>query len=219
MNAPRTGSRAHRGSTAFSLIELLVVIAILGLLLGLAAPAISGMLRGSGVTSAGDMIVAALTRARQNAMSLNRTIEVRLIKYPDPSAPAEPPDGRYRAIQVFAIERTPSGVSTNLVGRKVTLPAAACVASQPTLSSILAPGMATTATGAALGQTVQPVGLAYTAAIFRFYPDGSTSLPPGQNAFLTVVPTLTPDTETAVPANFATIAIETATGKPRIHRP
>jgi uncharacterized protein (TIGR02596 family) len=165
------------------------------------------------------MIVAALARARQNAISLNRTVEVRLIKYSDPSAPGEPPEGRFRAVQICVVERTPTGTSTNLIGRKVTLPTAAVVASHPALSSILAPGMAATSTGVALGQPVQPVGLNYSAAVFRFYPDGSTSLPSGQNAFLTVVPALTPDTATAVPANFATIAIEAATGKPRIHRP
>ena len=215
-----TARRCHPPSKpAFSLIELLVVIAILGLVLVLTIPAVGGLLRGSGVTSAGDMVLAALSRARQSAISMNRTVELRLLKYTDPSAPAEPSGGRFRALQVFVIERTPEGVSTNQIGRKVTLPPTACLASSPALSSVLGPGMATTSTGSLLGQNVTPVGLNYSAAIIRFYPDGSTSLPSGTNAYLTVVPTITDDAVSEPPANYATIAVEPISGKSRLHRP
>lgn len=203
---------------AFSLIELLAVIAILGVLLALVVPAAGSLMRSSGMTNAGDQLLATLSQARQLAMARNRTVEVRLYKYSDPSLPSQPAGGQFRAIQLFLLETTPSGVTTNAAGRKVTVPAAAYIASHPSLSSLLAPTATSTVTGAALGQPVPPCGLDYTANTFRIYPDGSTSLPATAPLFLTIVPANAPDDAT-LPENYATIVLQPTTGKGQLYRP
>lgn len=201
---------------AFSLIELLSVIAILAITLVLTVPPATQILRASNIGNGGDQVVTALAQARQSAMARNRTVEVRFYKYAETGDPEE---GRFHGLQTFVVEPSAQGASTNALGRKVTLPPATYLSATPALSSLLDPVAAPVKTGAALNVSVPPCGLAYTAATFQFYPDGSTSLPAGTPLFLTLVPSDTPDTATTPPLNFATIVLQQASGKTQLHRP
>lgn len=208
--------RRSPSGRAFSLIELLTVIAILGLVLALAAPPVAQIMRASGLANAGDQVVSALSHARQMAISRNRVVEVRIYKYKDSS---DPGPGRYHALQLFLVEPTRTGSATNALGKKLALPSTTYLAESPSLSSLIAPDAAVHITGASANHAISPCGLDYTAATFRYFPDGSTSLRPGAPLFLTVVPANTPDDASVPPANYATVVLQPDSGKPRLHRP
>lgn len=202
--------------SGFSLIELLTVIAIIGIMLALVAPPAAQVMRASGMAIAGDQVLSALAQARQTAISQNRTVEVRFYKYTDAS---DPTGGRFHASQAFVLEPGAQGITTNPVGRKVTLPSTTYIAATPALSSLLDSTATLRKTGAVLGQSIPPCGLNYEAATFRIYPDGSTSITNSLPMFLTVVPANTPDDASTPPANYATIVIQPLSGKAQLHRP
>lgn len=177
------------------------------------------MMRASELGNAGDQVLTSLSQARQTAISRNRIVEVRLYKYSDPSKDQEPADGRFRSMQLFPIDPLgPSGTPAPL-GGMLHFAGSTYIASNAQLSSLVDPVARPTVTGAALGQPIPPYGLAYQAATFRFYPDGSTDLPIDRPWFLTLVPDITLDTITTPPENFVTIVIQPTTGKAKLHRP
>jgi uncharacterized protein (TIGR02596 family) len=206
----------HRQQGAFSLIELLTVIAILSILLALAIPPISQVMKSADLTNAGDQIVSTLSLARHTAISRNRAVEVRFYKYAET---ADPADGRFHAMQLFFLEPSSGGTTATSIGRKISFPSTVYISSTAILSSLMDPTVTTQASGASLNQSIPTQGKNYQAASFRFYPDGSTNLPSNRPLFLTVVPSNTEDTATSLPANYATIVIQKATGKAQIHRP
>ncbi len=71
----------------FSLVELLMVIAMLAILTALVMPAVSGISRGYGLTTAGHSVVNALVQARQAAMTRGYPVQVRIYKLPGYSQP------------------------------------------------------------------------------------------------------------------------------------
>lgn len=214
MTVPDASSR--RILRGFSLIELLVVIAILGIVLALGVPAAGQLMRASGMANAGDQILTALSLARQNAISRNRTVEVRFYKYIDA---ADPQGSRFHAVQSFVREPGTNGFTATPIGRKITLPSTTYISTTATLSSLLDPAAAPRSTGTALGQSISPCGLDYEAAIFRIYPDGSTSITNSLPVFVTVVPANIPDDTATPPPNYATVVLQPTTGKAQLHRP
>ena len=61
---------------AFTLLELLVVVAVIGLLAGITAPAIRGMVQGKTLASGHRQLTDDLNRARQEALRLRTTVYV-----------------------------------------------------------------------------------------------------------------------------------------------
>lgn len=216
---PLNDTRSHRRNRGISLIELLAVVAILGILLALAAPPFSALLRSSDVANAGDQLLSALSQARQTAVSRNRTVELRIYRYVDSSLPQEPPAGRFRSVQLFAVGRIPPENAPEPLGRVIKLPPSTSISESASLSSILDPASRPLASGASLGHPIAPCGLDYQAAVIRFFPDGSTDLPGASPVFLTVVPATAGENHSGPPENFATVVIQTGTGKARLHRP
>ncbi len=72
---------------AFTLVELLVVIAVIALIAGLAVPALEPMMKGSKLTTASDNVKFNLAAWRQQAIAENSPIEVRFLRYINPSNP------------------------------------------------------------------------------------------------------------------------------------
>jgi uncharacterized protein (TIGR02596 family) len=211
----RTAARkAHR--RGFSLIELLTVVVILLITLSLTVPAISDILKASSLTNAGEQVISTLNIARQTAIALNRTVEVRIYRY---ELPGETTPGRFRGIQAFVLEQSENGDSSIPIGRKAALPSRICITANPSLSSLLDPATTSQSTGNELSFPISPSGLDYEAAKFRFFPDGSTNLPNTHPHFLTLVHENTTDSISNPPENFATILIDRTTGKIQLHRP
>jgi prepilin-type N-terminal cleavage/methylation domain-containing protein len=68
--------RRRIAAPAFTLLELLVVVAVIGLLAGITAPAIRGMVQGKTLASGHRQLTDDLNRARQEALRLRTTVYV-----------------------------------------------------------------------------------------------------------------------------------------------
>lgn len=202
---------------AFSLIELLVTVAILSIMLALTVPPISQLMRSSGIATAGDQLLTTLSQARQIAASRNRTVEVRFYRYVESN---DPPQGRFRAVQLFLIEPSAQGSTTQTASRKLTLPSNTYLSPTAALSSLIQPTPRNPRrTGSQLALPISPSGLNYDAASFQIFPDGTTNLPLDQISFVTIISTHTPDDQVTAPENFATIIIQPTSGKAQLRRP
>lgn len=216
----RLSSHVPGPGAAFTLIELLFVCVVLGILLGLAAPAVGSLLRSSRLNHAAALLVDECNLARQMAMTKNRNVEVRFYKLPDDDSTQ---NLQHRAVRLHLwssdvpddvepageLKRLPSGVIVSADSRHSTL----LDFSNPNRRGLLAkpetlPGR---------DGLVESVG-------FCFRPDGSTTLEPVDlpegNWFLTFF--LEDDSthpQTGLPANFGTLQVEPLTGRVRLYRP
>ena len=78
-SAARHASRITHYTSAFTLIELLVVITILGILAGLAVPALKNISKSDANTSAARQMLDDIGRARQMAISRHTTVYLVLV--------------------------------------------------------------------------------------------------------------------------------------------
>ena len=162
---------------AFSLIELIVVILIIGIIAAFTLPAASTILRGSQITQASQIITDQFSLARQTALTKNRSVEVRLIRYGDPETPGESITDKgtwnYRAIQIMEILE--NGVAVPL--DKPQLLPQAVIMNPTTLSTLIAgPDQTSTAPVKSDPNLPRKIGQNYDYVSFRFLPDGSTNL-------------------------------------------
>lgn len=192
-------------------MELLVVISILALLIGLSAPAVTSSLRASSLSGAGENLVDQLNFARQTALSRNLPVEVRLYKLPGHGEAATASPTAYRAVQSFLLDD--ANVIPLSKPQYFTHPVvcSAVLNESSLLDNALLPEK-----GPASTDTIPTYGVNYTYRSFYFKPGGTTSLP-HTDAFLTLV--LENDKPLSEGANFFTIQIDPATGRPRSFRP
>ncbi len=213
---------------AFTLVELLVVMAIIILLTALVAPSMSGIMRGSQLSQGGQMVQDELALLRQQALSKNRTVEVRLYRFADPSMAGEKtstPSGFYRAIQGFEISE--DGTSKKPTGKMLLLPNTVIMDSG-ILSSLIqqSPGgeitaSSTTSTQHPVADPLLPrVGMNYKYVSFQIMPDGSDSLIPRSSLWYVTLHAITNgDGLQTPPPNFFTIKIDPFNGHTIIYRP
>lgn len=212
------------GFPAFTLIELLLVMVVISILMSIAAPAVSSMMRGSKLTQSGQLVSDQFGYARQTALSKGRPVEVRFYRFVDLDAQENPP-GKYRALQLFEVLEDGTYVPLT---RVFTFAGSSIIMdSGSTLSTLIGNASGTStpptrSTGSALKYEIPRVGLNYEAAAFRFQPDGSTNLT-RQSASTQWCVTLHDvskgDNLTTPPPNFVTLQIKSLNGKVKIWRP
>ena len=201
-----------RSSTGFTLVEMLVVMAVIVILIAAVVPAATGILRGNKVTQAIEAVESQFNLARQAAVAANRTVEIRLYQYIDPSQNGSA--ATFNALQAFTLNGSTLTPTENVQ----KLPSTVIMDSGATLSSLLNP---TAQRPLVQGKLPLPdIGKNYTYIAFRFRPDGSTDLLPTTGPwFLTLHESLRGDKLTAPPSQFATVEIDPVSGELRLYRP
>jgi uncharacterized protein (TIGR02596 family) len=186
-----------------SLVEILVVAALLAILAAVALPAMGSITQAGNVTRAGQLLGDTIARARQEASSRNRDVEIRLIRLDDGNG-----QSRLRGVQLWIADE--SGNYAPL-GRILVVPAGIAISDESRLSPILSVDPLVS------GETNFGAHGNRSYVGFRIRAGGrpSRTLSITQN-FLTVGPITDPSVP---PANFYAIRINPATGRITSHRP
>lgn len=196
----KTGSRDGRltsenilNRAAFSLLELLVVIAIIAITSTLAITSISGIQRGTAMTTSASQLIDYLNTGRQIAMTINQPVEVWF--------------SQGATNDSLLLYRTDS---TNAVEREIKLNERVALSTNASWSSVL--------TDVIAGAKSADPKRAIPSYSFRFMPDGSTDLADGASPTLTLL-LRTDAGASSLPANFFTLQIDQQTGSVRTFRP
>lgn len=214
--APRLTSPRRAARSAFTLVELLVVIAVIALIAGLAVPAIEPMMKGSKLTTASDNVKFNMAAWRQQAIAENSPIEIRFLRYVDPTVPGQ--REAYRGYQAgrFRQKRSDGGGGDFVfdpIGNVQKLPDGIVFSSQELMSSLLTSEKVREGSHEFLveGQDQLPF------KSFSFRPDGSTELPKraGDAWFVTIVQERDDETANTNPDNFVTLQIDAFNGSVR----
>ena len=197
----------------FTLIELLVVMGIISLVVTFAIPAMTGILGGSQLSQASDLVAGQLKYASQTALSQNTPVEVRFYKYKDPGMPGS--SNAIRAMQLWQVNmdttRTPAGRMQRFPGTIILSETTSAIGQR--LTSLGLPLSSGSLPSKEITPSL-PAGYTYNSFIFR--PDGSTTLSATGQWYVTVV---NENTQGNPPRNYATIQIEPVTGAIRLFRP
>ena len=188
---PRSENIPNRA--AFSLLELLVVIAIIAITATLAITSISGIQRGTAMTTSASQLIDYLNTGRQIAMTINQPVEMWF--------------SQGATNDSLLLYRTDS---TNAVEREIKLNERVALSTNAAWSSVLTDVIA----GAKSADPKRGVP-SYS---FRFMPDGSTDLADGASPTLTLL-LRTDAGASSLPANFFTLQIDQQTGSVRTFRP
>jgi uncharacterized protein (TIGR02596 family) len=184
----------------FTLIELLVVIAIMGILLVMIVPSVSGIGKGYRVTAGAQALIDQLNRARQEALSRNRMVEVQFLRAPRNGIT------NYSATRLVTLDST-NGTAQATTNRMVWLPDGVVIGTNGSMTST---GDLKTVSSLSI-----PGGGTASALTFSFRPNGTTDL--STNVHWTIVDEN--QASSSSPANFATIQLDSRTGRPRLFRP
>jgi uncharacterized protein (TIGR02596 family) len=207
----------------FSLIEMIVVVGIIALIASFAVPAASTVIRGSQLTQASQVLSDQISLARQQAITKNRSVEVRFYRFGDNEQPGEDPtnpkSGKFRAIQLFEVLETGTAIPMGKISR---LPSSVVINDGKLTTLIDGEGKSSqapklpTPTDPELPRGVKKN---YEFVSFRFLPDGSTNLVPTENWYATLHDLTSRIEGDTPPANFFTIQVDPVSGTTKKYRP
>jgi uncharacterized protein (TIGR02596 family) len=162
---PITGRR--RG---FTLVELLVVLAVISIVSTLAIMAFRGVNSALNLSSATQMVSAELTNARQTALTLDETVQVRFYQFPDVTGATTTKE--FQAMQMF---QTRDNVKFTPLDKITYLPSNIMISSSGTYSPPLSSSNVTATTPAATDPAINlnGVGQNYTYVPLAFKSNGT----------------------------------------------
>lgn len=204
--------------SAFTLIELLVVIGIIVIIAAISLPAMKSIGGGRNLENAGQLLLDQWNLARQEAVTRNRTVELRFYKFKDAQELAKVAE--FRAFQFFLVEM--DGSSREALSKIIYLPSGIIICEDPQMTSIVT----LTEMTPTVSDPKVPAEDGYRYLSINFYPDGSTDLPlevessPGNWEKAKHFITLRQRNDPGVPPkNYFNILIEPTNGRLQSFRP
>jgi uncharacterized protein (TIGR02596 family) len=188
-------------SSGFTLLELVLVMAVVAIFFYLSFTGYTRFIESTAIDGSTQMVSDALAEARQDAVTHNGTIEIRLY--------AAPAGNAYNMLQ---LRWNNADGTTPPAAPVIYLPAAAVIDATPVHSSLV-----TTNTATPLPDTTDPRLNARTRC-FHFLPDGSTDLAATGKWMLTLR-AASQSNPANFPANWACIEVDPVTGRVQVYRP
>ena len=216
---------------AFSVIELFIVALLIVAMAAVAISIGSTTLNGSQLSQAERILTDQFKLARQQAVTRNHHVEVRLIRYGTPETPGEsasdPSTGFYRAVQLLEVLDNGSVVPLD---KPQLLPQSVVInAGEPSTllsHSDLQPARHASKDAAADGTGGDPslprgVEWNYEYVSFRFLPDGGTNLNSTNGVIwsATLQNMNVKPASARLPENFVTLQLDPVAGTVRLFRP
>ncbi|MCB1225066.1 MAG: Verru_Chthon cassette protein D [Verrucomicrobiales bacterium] len=217
--------------SGFTLIEMLAVLAVMAVILGVAAPAMLGVVRSFQLTAAGDKLLSTIQYARDQARASGVPVEVRMYQADSTVLSKDGFDG-YQVVSMgsvgsVAADSTGDYIESQALTEVFNFQGGVVAMASSNYSPLLSKGTFSDQNGYHRSRT----GAKYSA--MRFYADGSMRVPvtgggqEGSEVAMVQIPmntsylTLT-DEETngnKVPKNYYCIQVDPFTGKARVYRP
>ncbi len=193
-------SRRNRAS-GFTLLEILATMTVALLLLYLAMAGFSRLIESNAIDSGAQMISDCLAEARQDAMTQNTTVEVRVY--------ASTTGSGFGTLQLHA--HNPDGTNP-AIAPPVILPVNAVIDATTAHSSLVTTNAQTPAPDPGDSR------LTPQTRCFHFLPNGSTDLASTSQWTLTVR-ALSQSDPSHFPANWACVTLDPVTGRAQVYRP
>jgi uncharacterized protein (TIGR02596 family) len=183
----------------FTVLEVVLALVIAAILICLSVAGYTRFIEATAIDGAAQMVNDVLTEARQDAVTQNKTVEVRLYAASGGNA--------YDALQLHWVD---SDGTMPAAAPAVILPHAAVIDATPAHLTV-----ATTHPDAPAADPADPRFNAQTLC-FHFLPDGSTDL--AAEGMVTVRAATQSNAE-KFPANWACLQIDPLTGRTQVYRP
>jgi uncharacterized protein (TIGR02596 family) len=199
---------SHRGG--FTLVELLVVMAILTILVALSVSTFRSVNSALGLSTGTQAMVSELTTARQTALTLDETVQVRFYQYPDSTGATSTTE--YQALQSFYTKDQSNYFPLDKI---LFLPPTIMISSNVTYSSPI--GSATAKTPATSDPSIQVNGIGhnYTYTYVNFKSNGTID-PLSTSWFVTLYEKRFVST---TPLNFTTVSVDPQNGRLSVFQP
>jgi uncharacterized protein (TIGR02596 family) len=215
MNARRFCRYSREG---FTLVELLVVLAIIAILSASAISVFRGVTSALSLSTGTQMLLSELTIARQTALTLDESVQLRFYTYPDSTGATT--TSEYQAFQSFSVKTGTSGTVYTPVEKINYLPPNLMISSSTTAGYSSAPLAGGTTSSPAPTDPAIPVngiGLTYKYVSLTFKSSGAIDpVPAGSTVWMTIHEK---KYASSVPINFTTINIDPSNGRVRIYQP
>jgi len=153
----------------FTLVELLVVLAVISIVSTLAVMAFRGVNSALNLSGATQQVSAELTNARQTALTLDETVQVRFYQFPDSTGSSATQE--FQAMQTFETRDNPP----QPIDKIVYLPSNIMISSSGTYSPPLNPANVTATTPVATDPAINlnGIGRNYTYVAVAFKSNGT----------------------------------------------
>ena len=189
----------------FTLIELLLAMTVVAVLAALLLAGFSSLSVSAALSAAVGTLSDVMSEGRQEAITQNTPVEVRLYDVPSTTSAAP----AYRALQLHWVQADGTRPAVSSV---IFLPPTIQMDATAAHSPLIAANPVT-----ATADPNDP-NMNTQTRVFHFLPDGSTDLPAGSSWFVTLRAATQSDPAN-FPANWASVTLDPATGRAQIFRP
>jgi len=215
-------TRSLSSAAGFTLVELLVVMAIIALLTALTVTGFRSVNTALSLSTATQAVTTELTTARQTALTLDETVQVRFYQYPDSTGQTTTKE--YQSMQSF---KTQDGKTYTPIDKITYFPATIMISANTTYSAPLGTTTATPAATTDVNITSNGVGHGYSYVPINFKSNGMIDPQPG-SASWPITAANTPWFITlyekkyaagGTPVNYTTISVDPQDGRMRMFQP